>query len=189
MDALARFAARKRAVALIAAWAFAEALVLPIVPDVALDLLALAAPRRAVRLFLVATLASVAGSLVLFAIASVAPATARDIVLAVPGISSRMLEAASSTVAGGAPWSIAQVGPGTPLKVDTVAGATGPGTLLPFVAGAVLNRITRIAPTLAAAAAVGTIAPAWLRRHERFVIVGYGVAWAVFYGLYFLALA
>ena len=188
MDAIARFAASRLAVVLVAVWAFGEAIVLPIVPDVALDLFALAAPRRALRLFLVATLASLGGSLVLFAIASAAPDAARVMVLAVPGIPERMLDAASQTVAGGAPWSIAQIGPGTPLKVFTVAWASGPGSVAPFLVGAALNRITRIAPTLAAAAAVGAMAPGWLRRHDRLVIGGYGVAWVAFYALYLLGL-
>jgi hypothetical protein len=43
-------------------------------------------------------------------------------------------------------------------------------------------------PTLVAAAAVGAFAPGWLRRHERLVIAGYGVAWVAFYALDFLAL-
>ncbi len=188
MDAIARFAASRGAVVLVAAWAFGEAIVLPVVPDVALDLLALAAPRSGLRLFAVATLASLAGSLALFAFASATPEAARAIVLAVPGIPERMLDAASQTVAAGAPSSIAQLGPGTPLKVFTVAWAAGPGSIVPFLVGAILNRITRMGPTLVAAAAVGALAPGWLRRHERLVIAGYGVAWVVFYGLYFLAL-
>ena len=188
MDAIARFAASRGAVVLVAVWAFGEAIVLPVVPDVALDLLALAAPRRAVGLFLVATLASLAGSVALFAFASAAPEAARSLVLAVPGVHAAMLDAASQTVAAGAPWSIAQLGPGTPLKVFTVAWAAGPGGIVPFLVGAILNRIARIGPTLVAAAAVGAIAPGWLRRHERLVIAGYGVAWVAFYGVYFVAL-
>jgi membrane protein YqaA with SNARE-associated domain len=184
MEAIARFAARRGAVVLIAAWAFGEALVLPVVPDVALDLLALAAPRRAVSLFVVATLASLAGSLVLFAFASAAPGPARDLVLAVPGVHPAMLDGASAAVASGAPWAIAQFGPGTPLKVDTVAWATGPGSVVPFVVGAVLNRITRIVPALLLAAVVGIAAPRWLRRHERFVIAAYAAAWITFYAFY-----
>ena len=114
--------------------------------------------------------------------------TQGQIPAAVPGIPERMLDAASQTVAGGAPWSIAQIGPGTPLKVFTVAWASGPGSVAPFLVGAALNRITRIAPTLAAAAAVGAMAPGWLRRHDRLVIGGSGVAWVAFYALYLLGL-
>jgi membrane protein YqaA with SNARE-associated domain len=189
MDAIARFAATRRAMVLVAAWAFAEAIVLPIVPDVALDLLALAAPRRAGGLFVVATLASLAGSLVLFAVATATPAPARDLVLAVPGVHPALVDGAVQTVASGAPWSIAQFGPGTPLKVFTLAWAAGPATLLPFLIAVILNRVSRIAPTLIAAAVLGAAAPVWVHRHERLVLVGYAAAWVALYALDFLVLA
>jgi membrane protein YqaA with SNARE-associated domain len=184
MDAIERFARTHWAVALVAAWAFGEAIVLPVVPDVALDLLALAAPRRALHLFVVAVVASLLGSLVLFTVASAAPDAARAVVLAVPGIGQPMLDVASATVAGGVPWSIAQVGPGTPLKVFTVAWATGPGGAIPFALGAVLNRLTRILPVLLIATAAGAIAPDWLRRHERLVVIAYAIVWVVLYVAY-----
>lgn len=184
MGAIERFGLTRWAVALVVAWAFAEAIVLPVVPDVALDLLALAAPRRGLGLFVVALVASVLGSLVLFALASSAPDEARRLVLAVPGIGQPMLDAASAAVAGGAPWSIAHFGPGTPLKVYTVAWATGPGGVVPFAVGAVLNRLTRILPVLLVAAAAGAVAPGWLRRHGRLVVVGYAAAWVALYVAY-----
>ena len=173
----------------VAVWAFGEAIILPVVPDVALDLLVLAAPGRALRLFVVAAVASMAGSLVLFAFASSAHGTAQALVLGVPGIDAAMLDAARSTVAGGDPLSIAQFGPGTPLKVFTIAWVIGPGSLLPFLVGVVLNRLTRIGPVVLVAAAAGTLAPGWLRRHGRLVLVAYAVAWAGFYVAYFAALA
>jgi membrane protein YqaA with SNARE-associated domain len=186
MDAVARFAASRWAVVLVAAWAFGEAIVLPVVPDIALDLLSLAAPRRAPRLFLVATLASLLGSIVLFAAALAAPGPVRDLVLAVPGIDQAAFDSASRTVTTGVPSSIAQFGPGIPLKVFTVAWALGPGNVVPFVVGVVLNRITRIAPTLIVATAIGAAAPGWSRRHERLVLVAYAAVWLVVYALYFL---
>ena len=185
MDAIERFAGSRWAAALVAVWAFGEAIVLPVVPDVALDLIALAAPRRALRLFAVAVVASLLGSVVLYALASTTPDAARRLVLAVPGIDQPMLDAAAATVAGGVPWSIAQVGPGTPLKVDTLAWAVGPATFGPFLLAVVLNRISRILPVLLLAAAAGAVAPDWIRRHERLVVVGYGVAWLALYVAYF----
>jgi membrane protein YqaA with SNARE-associated domain len=185
MDAIARFARGRRAVLLVAGWAFGEAIVLPVVPDVALDLIALAAPRRALRLFLVAVGAALIGSVLLYAFASTTPDAARRLVLAVPGIDQPMLDAAAATVTGGVPWSIAQVGPGTPLKVDTLAWAVGPATLPAFLLGVVLNRVSRILPVLLLAAAAGAIAPDWIRRHERLVVAGYVIAWLVLYVTYF----
>ena len=185
LDRIAAWAARRPAVAIVAAWSFAEAIVFPIVPDVLLDVIGLAAPRRAGRLFLISVLASVAGTALLFALASYLPALAQGVVLAVPGVDRSMLDSAGVAVGGGDPFSLALFGPGTPLKVFTVAWALGPGTAGPLLLGAVLNRCTRILPTLVGAAAAGAIAPRWLRRHERPALGLYTIAWISVYSLYF----
>ena len=110
---------------LVAIWAFAEALWLPIVPDFLLCLLVLAAPRRAGALFLAVVAGSMLGSLVLYAAAVAAPEVVRTIVLAVPGVRPEMLDQASTLLAGGDPIRMAGFGPGTPLKVETVAWRSG----------------------------------------------------------------
>jgi membrane protein YqaA with SNARE-associated domain len=181
---LERVADRRSGAALIAAWAFAEAIFLPIVPDVGLCLLALAAPRRGMFLFLVVAVASLLGCLALYATAVASPGIAESIVLAVPGIDRSTLEVAASTVASGEPMSLALIGPGTPIKVLTLEWAAGPQTLLPLAVGVVLNRLTRIGPALLAAIAVGWLAPDWLRRHERLVFAGYAIGWLVVYAIY-----
>ncbi len=164
---------------LVAAWSFGEAIVLPIVPDVALDLLGLAAPKRAPLLFVVGLVASLAGTLVLFAYAVTQLAGAVGLVLAVPAIDQVMLSDARAAVAGGDPSSLALFGPGTPLKVYTVAWAADGGALPTLLLGAVLNRLTRIGPALLACAGAGAGAPGWLRRHERLVLALYAGFWAL----------
>ena len=72
--------------AFIGAWAFGEAIVLPVVPDVALALLALASPRRAGALFGAVLVGAVSGSILLAAATSAAPASVDAMLLAVPGI-------------------------------------------------------------------------------------------------------
>ena len=84
-SALERWAGRPIGWWLVAGWAMAEALVFPIVPDVLVCLLALAAPRRAVVLFLAVVVGALAGSYVLYAIAVARPDVATAMVLAVPG--------------------------------------------------------------------------------------------------------
>jgi hypothetical protein len=184
MDRIGRFAGGRAAVALVALWSFAEAIVLPIVPDVALDLLGLAAPRRTPRLFAVSVVASILGTAVLFAFAISDLLAAQALVLAVPAINQPMLDAARVTVATGDPASLALFGPGTPLKVFTVAWVSGSGTVLGLLLGAVLNRLTRIGPALLAAMGVGALLPAWLRRHDRLVLALYVGAWIVIYAGY-----
>lgn len=184
VDRIARFAETRGAAVLVAAWAFGEAIVLPIVPDVVLDLLGLAAPRRSPLLFLVGLVASLAGTLVLFAVAASRLAGAEALVLAVPAIDQPMLDAARATVAGGDPASIALFGPGTPLKVFTVAWAADSAPLSALLVGAVLNRLTRIGPALVACVGVGAVARAWVRRHERLALGLYAGFWIVTYAAY-----
>ena len=78
----------------------------------------------------------------------------------------------------------AQVGAGPPLKVYTTEWVESGGGPIALVAGVVLNRLTRIGPIVLVAAVAGWLIPGWLRRHERVVVVGYVVAWTVFYALY-----
>ena len=51
-------------------------------------------------------------------------------------------------------------------------------------AGVVLNRITRIVPGVLLLAIVGRVAPAFLRRHDRLVLIVYAAAYVVGYAVY-----
>jgi hypothetical protein len=95
-----------------------------------------------------------------------------------------MLEVARATVASGEPTSLALFGPGTPLKVYTVAWVSGAGSLLGLLVGAVINRLTRIGPALLASVGIGVVAPAWLRRHGRLVLGLYAAFWIGTYAAY-----
>jgi hypothetical protein len=169
---------------LVAVWAFGEAIWLPVVPDVLLGLLVLAAPRRAGALFLAVLAGSLLGSFVLYGIAIVSPDVAWTIVLGVPGVRPEMLGQASQILAGGDPLPMAQFGPGTPLKVDTVAWALGSGGPVGLAIGVVVNRVTRVGPVLLVTAAIGWLAPGTLRRWQWPVIAVYAGLWIVTYVLY-----
>jgi membrane protein YqaA with SNARE-associated domain len=184
LDRLAGVAADRRGVVLVGLWAFAEAIALPVVPDIALGLLALAAPRQALRLFLVALVAALAGTAVLYALAVVAPDAVYAVLTSLPGIDATTIDAARQTVASGSPTAIAGFGPGTPLKVYTFAWAAGPATPVALAVGVVLNRVTRVAPVVLVLALLGRLAPSFLRRHERAVLATYAAAWIVVYALY-----
>ena len=169
---------------LVAVWALAEAIVFPVVPDVLLCLLVLAAPRRVAILFLAVLAGALAGSLILYAFAVVAPEAARSMVLAVPGVRPEMLAQATVRLAGGDPLGMAGFGPGTPLKVDTVAWAMGSGGPVGLALGVVVNRVTRIGPVVLVAFAVGRLAPDALRRWQWPVIAVYVAAWLALYAVY-----
>jgi membrane protein YqaA with SNARE-associated domain len=184
LDAIARFAPTGSAAVLVAAWAAAEAVVLPVVPDVALVLLALAAPRRSVPLFAALVAGALAGSFVLFAFATAAPDRVDTMLRAIPGIDEATIAAADASLTDDGVAGFAQFGPGPPLKVYTARWAASDGGALGLLAGVVLNRLTRIGPVLVAAAVAGWLIPGWLRRHERLVLAGYALAWAAVYALY-----
>jgi len=181
---LERIATSRWGIALVGGWAFAEAIFFPIVPDVVIGLLALVAPRRVPVLFAVLVVGALAGTAVLYVLAVVNPGGVEAMLLALPAIHPVTLDQAQAVVAGGAPTSIALVGPGTPLKVYTYAWATGPATPLALAAGVVLNRITRILPPLLLLTAVGWLMPGFLRRHDRLVLAAYAVFYVLAYAVY-----
>ena len=168
----------------VGAWGFAEAIAFPVIPDVAIGLLALVVPRRAAPMFAALLVGALAGSAVLYGLTLAAPGAVESMLLALPAIAPSMLVEASATVADGAPASMAVAGPGTPLKVYTYAWATGPATPFALAAGVVLNRVTRILPGVLLLALIGHLAPAFVRRHDGLVLVVYAVAYVVGYAIY-----
>ena len=165
---------------MVAAWGFGEAILVPLVPDLLLLPLVAAAPRRAARLMGWTLLGALLGSLVLSAITLSDPAAGRGIVLGVPGIRPDTIESAEVAVAGGDPLSMVHLGPGTPLKVYTVAwwaGEEATGTPIGYVAGVVANRLVRIGTAVVLFALIGLLAPGWIRRHERRALAAYVVFW------------
>jgi 1-acyl-sn-glycerol-3-phosphate acyltransferase len=181
---LERLAGGRSGLVLVGGWAFAEAIFLPIVPDVVIGLLALVAPRRVPVLFAALVTGALAGTAVLYALSLANPGSVEAMLLALPGIHPATLDQARATVADGAPVSIALVGPGTPLKAYTFAWATGPATPLALLVGAVLNRVTRILPPLLLLTAVGWLLPGFLRRHDRLVLVAYATFYVLAYAFY-----
>lgn len=186
VERVERFAGRSAAVAAMGLWAAAEAIVLPIVPDVGLCLLVLAAPRRTLRLFAAVIGGAIVGTLVLAAFASPAPDAARGVLLAIPGIDTTVIAGADQALGRDGVGGFAQFGPGAPLKVYSVEWLARGGDVAGLVLGAILNRMTRIGPALIAAALIGRFAAPWLRRHSRATFLVYSAFWLAVYAAYFL---
>jgi hypothetical protein len=184
-ERLERFAATRQATVLIGAWGMAEAIAFPVVPDVALYLLAMAAPKHAVRLFAAAIVGALAGSAVLAGLTTMSPDAARSLMLAIPGISPQMLQAAERAFAGGDVLGFVGFGPGTPVKVYIVAWILAGGSPLLLAVGVVVNRLTRMGPGVLVTAIIGALAPGLLRRYERLVLAIYVGLWVLTYVLYF----
>jgi hypothetical protein len=183
IDALARLADDRRAPWLLAMWAGAEAIFLPIVPDVGLALLVLAAPRRVVPLYGAVIAGAVVGSLVMHALAAWDPGAVERLLLAIPGIDAGMLADVDRRIGNGGVGAFGQVGPGAPLKAWTAAWTDAGGSLAGTLAGAVLNRLTRVGPVVAAGWVGGRLAGGWLRRHDRLAIALYAGFWILVYAL------
>jgi len=178
-DGLARLANRRATAVFVAVWGFGEATIFPLVPDLLLYPLAVAAPRRAASLFGWTLVGAILGSLVLSSIALNDAAAARDLVLGVPGIRPDMLEIATASVVGGDPLSMVHLGPGVPLKLYSVAWWAGPGTPLAYVVGVIANRLVRIGAGVVVFAVLGWLAPGWVRRHEWLALAAYAAFWLV----------
>ena len=184
-ERLERFAATRQATVLIGGWGMAEAIAFPVVPDVALYLLAMAAPKYAARLFAAAIVGALAGAAVLAGLTTVDPDAARSLMLAIPGINHQMLQAAERAMAGGDVLAFVGFGPGTPVKVYIVAWILAGGSPLLVFVGVIVNRLTRMGPGVLVMAVVGSLAPGFLRRHERLVLAIYVGLWVLTYVLYF----
>ena len=182
-ERLERFADRPAAIAMIGLWATAEAIVLPVVPDVGLCLLVLAAPRRSAHLFAAVVVGAVVGTVVLAALSAQAPDAVRAMLLGLPGIDPAMLAEADGTLDRHGIAGFARFGPGTPLKVFTDAWVVQGGEVPGLLVGAALNRLTRIGPAVLVAAAVGWFLGRWIRRREGLTLAAYGAFWLLVYAI------
>jgi hypothetical protein len=179
-----RFADRPAGSFAMAGWAAAEAIVLPVVPDVGLCLLVLAAPRLVTRLLLAVVAGALAGTLVLAAMATTSPDAMRGMLLTLPGIDPTTLSEVGSALATQGTVAFAQFGPGPPLKVFTLEWVGQGGEPAGLLVGTIVNRITRIGPVVIVAAMFGWRFGRWLRERAGPVLLAYGAAWIVFYAGY-----
>jgi hypothetical protein len=169
---------------LLAAWGCAESIAFPVIPDLALGLLVLVAPRRALALFAATIIGGLAGTAILYGLTLADPAAVRTMLLALPAIRPSMLVEATALVAGGDPFALVLFGAGAPLKVYAWAWAAGAGTPAGLGFGVILNRLSRIGPLVLVAAVIGTVGAAFIRRHDRLTLAVYAAFWAAVYASY-----
>ena len=183
---LAGLAAEPLIVLFFFGWGLLEATVGPIVPDVGLGLLALATPAALGAPLVAAVGGGVVGALVLAAVRRGWPDIIDRILVAQPGLGQDGMARSRKRVASRpAPVAFAQVGPGLPLKAYVVAlvDARPTTTSGELAALALLNRLTRVAPVVAAFAVVGVIT----RRLDiptGAAVPFYVAGWALFYAAY-----
>lgn len=181
IERLEAFAVRPVGVIAMALWAAAEAVALPVVPDVGLCLLALAAPRQAARLFAAVVTGAVTGTLVLASLAALAPNGVDGLLLALPGIDRSVVSEAGATLERDGVLGFAQVGPGPPLKVYTNEWLGLGGDVPGLVVGSILNRLTRVGLVVLVAAAAGLLLGSLMRRHAGLTLAAYATFWIAVY--------
>jgi membrane protein YqaA with SNARE-associated domain len=184
IDRLAALARSPRGLVLVAVWAWAEAVMFPVVPDVVLLPLIAAAPRATPRLVLALFAGALVGSAILAAWVLADPGRVASLLASLPGMDATTLPAVETEVASRGVAAFAAFGPGVPLKVYSTAWMVDGGSPVVLAVAVLVNRITRIGPGLLIAAAIGWFAPAALRRYERLATVAYALGWIGLYLVY-----
>ncbi len=151
-----------------AAWAVAEAIVWPLVPELVLFALVVAAPWAGIRLVPVAVLASMAGGLCTLALGAAGAAPAA------PLVTDRMRVAVAQQTAAEGPYAVRhQPLSGIPFKVYAAEAGRAGAEPLPFLAAAISHRGVRIASVGAACALLGMALSRWPHRYPVVLLGGY----------------
>jgi hypothetical protein len=163
-------------------WGFGEAVALPVVPDVLLGLLALATPAALGAPVAAAISGGVLGALVLAELRRRHRPLIDRILAAQPGLGGGLASAHRRITEVGAVRGFAQIGPGLPLKAYIVSLVDAEPTVAAgrLIGLALLNRVTRIVPVVAAFAIVGHVARS-TGASPSAALPAYVVGWAVFY--------
>lgn len=163
-------------------WGWSEATFFFIVPDFLLTLLALRAPRVALTACLWATLGAVVGGAMTYDYATLHPASSREILVMIPGISDRMIgDAGNQLEEHGA--AAVFIGPlrGIPYKIYAVQAAWQRRPLVEFLLVSIPARAIRFLLTTLLASAIASR----LRLRERTLVHIHLLAWTAFYTAYF----
>jgi 1-acyl-sn-glycerol-3-phosphate acyltransferase len=164
----ARLAASAGGVGLVAAWAAAEAIVWPLVPEFVLFALVVAAPWAGIRLVPVAVLASMAGGLCTLALGAAGAAPTA------PLVTERMRVAVAQQTAAEGPYAVRrQPLSGIPFKVYAAEAGRAGVEPLPFLTAAISHRGVRIASVGAACALLGMALHRWPHRYPVVLLGGY----------------
>ena len=185
---LAALAASPAILLVLAAWGFAEAVVAPIVPDVLIGILVLAAPWQLAPLLAAAIAGGTVGAVAAWHLRRVRPALVDRLLAIQPGLGRRGLEEAERRLRRqGLVRGFAQVGPGLPLKayLAALASVDPDRGSLDVARLALVNRLTRLGPVAIAFAALHPVAVASGWDATPIVLV-YAGGWTLFYAAYWI---
>ena len=176
------------ALAIVALWAFSEAIVFFIVADVPISYLAVKRGWRAASIAaIVAALAAVPGGAVLYLWTASDPGGVRDMLVALPAIDAAMIEATAAAYhAGGFEAMLEGSFGGVPYKLfAAAAGAGSPpdASMLPFLLASFFARVPRFLIVGLGVALVSGVLGRWLSMRGR--LVALSISWVLFYAWYF----
>ena len=168
-----------------AAWGFAEASLLFVVPDAWLGLVALFAPRRMLLTLAAIVAGAVAGAACLYLATLVFGDAVTDLILALPATSEADFEQARVRLAeDGATAILAAVVEAQAVKLSVHAAALDGVGIVDVVAFTALNRLARMLLFGAVLAAIGWAGRPIVARWPRTVATLYALAWVAFYTVY-----
>jgi hypothetical protein len=168
-----------------AAWGFAEASFLFVVPDVWLGLVALFAPRRMLATLAAIVAGAAAGAACLYLLTLAFGDAVTSLILALPAIGDADLEQARALLADdGASATFTAVLEGRAVKLYVHAAALDGIGLGDVVAFTVLNRLARLLVFGLVLAAVGWAGRPIVARWPRSIVALYALAWVAFYAGY-----
>lgn len=162
-------------------WGWAEATWFFIAPDVLLTLLALRSPRTAFVACVWATVGAVAGGFMAYDYATLHPASSREVLVSIPGISDPMIGDAGARLDEHGDAAVFL--PGIPYKVYAVQAAWQHRPLAAFLLASIPARALRF--VLATALASAIAAPLRRRVRERTLIHIHLLVWTAIYTAYF----
>jgi membrane protein YqaA with SNARE-associated domain len=167
-------------------WGWSEATVFFIVPDVLLTLLALRSLRVALAACLWATLGAVVGGAMTYDYATLHPASSREILTMIPGISDRMIgDVGVQLEEHGAAAVFAGPLRGIPYKIYVVQSAWQRRPLFELLLVSIPARAIRFVLTSVLASLVASALRPRVR--ERTIVHIHLLAWTAFYAAYFAA--
>ncbi len=187
IEPFASLAAAPLIVLLLVAWGAGEAIVLPIVPDVLIGLLVLAAPGQLGVLLGAAVLGGAVGATVDWWLLRRRPGLVDRMLAVQPALGQPGLDEAAERIRRhGLLVGFAQVGPGLPLKAYLHGLATmAPGSPTPRVVGlAVVNRLARRGPV---AIAFALLHPLAVGMPPMLIGLVWIAGWTAFYLAYWVA--
>lgn len=167
-------------------WGLAEATVFFIVPDVLLSIISCRSVRASWKAILYTLSGALLGGLIMHGFGNTAPATARNLLIHVPGIHPSLIERVHTQISIH-PATAVLAGPliGVPYKIYAVESGAQQEGLLGFMLVSIPARGFRFALTMLISGGIVRLIAPWTKRSSSIEMMTLSVFWIGFYTFYF----